>query len=128
MDVSKQIDRLLERARRDERILAVMLFGSRARQEQIETSDADICLILVPDKYEAIELSQKKLEYLTGFDLDIHVYQQLPLYIRVRVLKEGKVLYCRDEDQLYEVAFKTIEQFGDFEHIYRDYLREVARG
>ena len=108
MEASTKIDRLLERARRDDRILAVVLFGSRASQEQLEASDADICLVLVPDKYEAIELSQKKLEYLTRSDLDIHVYQQLPLYIRVRVLKEGKVLYCRDENQLYAVAFKTI--------------------
>lgn len=128
MEASNKIDRLLERARRDEQILALMLFGSRARHEHVDPSDVDVCLVLSPSKYGAKELSQKKLEYLTGSDLDIHVYQQLPLYIRVRVLKEGKVLYCRDEDQLYALAFKTIEEFGDFEHIYRDYLREVARG
>jgi len=128
METSKEIDRLLERARQDDQVLAVMLFGSRAREEQIEKSDADVCLVLTPRKYGAKELSQKKLEYLTRSDLEIEVYQQLPLYIRVRVLKEGKVLNCRDEDELYAVAFKTIEEFGDFEHIYREYLQEVARG
>lgn len=128
METSNEIDRLLERASQDEQILAVMLFGSHARREQLDISDMDICLVLAPGNYEAVQLSRKKLEYLTGSDLDFHVYQQLPLYIRVRVLKEGKVVYCRDEDQLYAVAFKTIEEFGDFEHLYRDYLREVARG
>ena len=127
METRNKIDRLLERASQDEQVLAVMLFGSRARGEQVDISDMDICLVLVPGNYEAVQLSRKKLQYLTGSDLDIHVYQQLPLYIRVRVLKEGRVLSCRDEDQLYAVAFKTIEQFGDFEHGFRDYLRKVAR-
>ena len=27
---------------------------------------------------------------------------------------------------LYEVAFVTIREFADFEHIYLDYLNEVA--
>ncbi len=128
METSKEIDRLLERARQDDQVLAAMLFGSRARHEQMEVSDVDICLVLAQREYNALELSRKKLEYLTVSDLDIHVYQQLPLYVRVRVLKEGKVLYCRNEDQLYAIAFKTIEEFADFEHIYREYLQEVGRG
>ena len=96
METSNKIDPLLERASQDEQVLAVIVFGSHARAEQLAISDVDICLVLTPGKYEAVQLSRKKLEYLTGSHLDLHVYQQLPLHIRVRVLKEGKVLYCRD--------------------------------
>jgi hypothetical protein len=59
--------------------------------------------------------------------LDIHVYQQLPLYIRKRILKEGETLFCRDEDALYELAFRTVQEFEDFKRIYYGYLEEVAR-
>jgi hypothetical protein len=57
--------------------------------------------------------------------LDVHIFQQLPLYIRVRVLKEGRILFVRDENQLYELAFRTAQAFEDFKHIYYGYLKEV---
>ncbi|MCD6540704.1 nucleotidyltransferase domain-containing protein [Candidatus Bipolaricaulota bacterium] len=119
---------LLARAEQDPEVLAVIRFGSRARGEDIPDSDIDICLVLEPRSYSDLELSKKKLDYLAEFDLDIHIYQQLPLYIRHRVLKEGKVLFCRDEDVLYDLAFRTIREYEDFKHIYREYLEEIARG
>jgi hypothetical protein len=68
------------------------------------------------------------LEYLQFDGLDISVFQTLPLYVRRRVLKEGRIEYVKDEDALYEVAFRTAQAFEDFKHIYRDYLEQVARG
>jgi len=44
------------------------------------------------------------------------------------VLKEGRVLFCRDEDALYEAAFVTIRAFEPFKRTYRAYLEEVAYG
>lgn len=120
------LDRMVKKAKEDEQILALLLFGSQARDDNIKASDIDICLVLMPGSYTSKNLSQKRLEYLKSFDLDIQVFQQLPLYIKVRVLKEGRVLFCRNEDQLYDIAFFTIREFADFEHIYREYLEEVA--
>ena len=78
------------------------------------------------DNQTSMELFQKQLTYLKLFDMDIQIFQKLPLYIRIRIIKEGKVLFCRNEDTLYEIAFRTIQEFADFEHIYRDYLKELA--
>lgn len=125
-----EIERLLIKARQDTDVLAVLLFGSAARrQEKTPLSDVDICLVLVQQTkpYERTPLSRKRLEYLMHFDLDVHVFQQLPLYIRRRVLKEGRVLFVRDEDLLYELAFRTAQAFEDFKHIYYGYLEQVAR-
>jgi hypothetical protein len=125
---TERLTALLARAERDPAVLAVILFGSRARGENTPDSDIDICLVLEPRSYSDLELSEKKLDYLAEFDLDIHIYQQLPLYIRPRVLREGKVLFCRNEDTLYELAFRTIQEYEDFKHIYREYLEEIAHG
>ncbi len=123
----KTIDSLIEYSKYDADILAVMLFGSLARDENSKDSDIDICLVLKPTNYTALILSQKKLQYLKEFsDIDVQIYQQVPLYIRKRILKEGKILYCADEDTLYNVAFKTIQEFEDYKHIYTDYLKEVG--
>jgi hypothetical protein len=118
---------LLNRTKEDQRILAVLLFGSVARKQNHEGSDTDICLVLVPGAYTPLQLSRTKLEYLQDFDQDVHVFQQLPLYIRKRVLKDGKILYSRDTDSLYEVAFTFIREYGDYEHIYHDYLGDLSR-
>lgn len=122
----KKITELIDVAKSDEEILAIVLFGSTARQENFKNSDTDICLILKPNQYSPKYLSNKKFDYLKKFYLDIQIFQQLPIYIRKRVIKEGKILFCRDEDEIYKIAFNMIQEFNDFEHIYHDYLKEVA--
>jgi predicted nucleotidyltransferase len=123
-----KIEELLSRAQQDTDVLAVLLFGSTARREQSPTSDVDICLIVNPQvqTFEPGALSRKRIEYLKDFSFDIQVFQQLPLYIQVRVLKEGRVLFARDEDRLYELAFRTARAFEDFKHVYYGYLKGVA--
>ena len=119
--------RFLARAASDPDVLAVILFGSHARGEPGPTSDVDVCLVLVPgaDPDRAFE---KKLTYSGAFDVDLALFHELPLHVRSRVLKEGRVLFVRDEDALYELAVRTARAFDDFRHIYRQYLDAVARG
>ncbi len=121
-----KINKLINVARLDEEILAVILFGSSRYKKNIRYSDVDICLILKQKNYPAKYLSYKKLRYIKEFNLDIQIFQQLPIYIKKRVIKEGKVLFCREQDELYKIVFKMIEEYNDFEHIYREYLEEVA--
>jgi len=128
MTADKQLEQLLSQAKEDSEVLAVLQFGSTVRGEQTAASDVDVCLLLQSKKYGQLTLSRKKLAYLQGDDLDVHVFQQLPLYIRQRVLKEGKVLFARDLDALYALAFRTVQEFEDFKPVYRTYLAEVARG
>ena len=120
------VSEVIKRARKDGQVLALILFGSQARGEDTAVSDLDLCLVLSPAPYTPLELSEKKLEYLAKFSPDIHIFQQLPLYMKQRVLRDGNVLFCRDEDSLYELAFAVIREYSDFEHVYRDYLKEVA--
>lgn len=124
--MDKSMNRILDRAQKDGEVVALILFGSRVRGEATLDSDMDICLMLRPGNYDDLTLSRKRLSYLKESDADIHIFSQLPLYIRRRVLKEGKVLLCRDEDALYEIAFRTAQAFEDFKHIYYGYLEEMV--
>lgn len=99
MRTTPAIDRLIARATEDPSVLAVLVFGSVARGEQSLASDIDICLVLRPEVSEG--MTEKRLEYLAQSDLDIHIFQQIPLPIRRRVLKEGCVLLSKDDDALY---------------------------
>jgi hypothetical protein len=126
--MDKEYSPIIERAADDPEVLALMIYGSHARGDAVSASDVDMCLVLRAGKYEDLTLSKKKLSYLRDFDFDVQVFQQLPLYSRVRVLKEGKIIFCADENQLYDLAYRTAHQFEDFKPIYYAYLKEVAHG
>ena len=111
MRTTPAIDRVVTRAADDPSVLAVLVFGSVARGEQGPTSDVDVCLVLRPEISEG--MSEKRLEYLARSDLDIQIFQQLPLPIRRRVFKEGRVLLSKDDDALYGLAYRTAQAFED---------------
>ncbi len=118
---------IVKQAEGDAMVLAVILFGSTARRERHRASDVDICLVLEPGTYALEVLMDIRLQYLAAFQADIQIFQQLPVYIRQRILKEGEVLFCRDQDALYDVALRTVRAFADFKPLYHQYLDEVAR-
>ncbi|MCD6483163.1 MAG: nucleotidyltransferase domain-containing protein [Candidatus Aenigmarchaeota archaeon] len=122
----KIVGKLVEKAKNDRKILAVFLFGSFLRDKHPE--DIDICLVLRKNVKKS-EFSKIKLKYLSDFhDLDISIFQQLPIYIRKRVIKEGKILLMKDFDELYDIVIDTIKEFDDFKKIYKMYLEGVMNG
>ena len=118
---------LVAHAEDDRDVLAVILFGSQARGDAGPGSDVDVCMVLEASVSSGLPASHKRLDYTGGGNLDVKVFQQLPLYIRSRILKEGRVLFVRDEDRLYELAFRTVRAFEDFRPYYQAYLDAVAR-
>ena len=89
----KKLEFLTGKARKDSDVLAVLVFGSYARGEEFR--DVDVCLILKAKLGNGI-MSEKRLAYVSESDLDVHIFQQLPLHIRSRVLREGRLVFCRD--------------------------------
>lgn len=122
----KALDELRGVAREDPQVLAVILYGSHARGEAGPGSDVDVCLVLKLG-FPREDLPAKAFACL-GFDLDVRVFQALPLAVRRRVLQEGRVLYARDEDALYALAIRTAKAWEDFRHTHHGHLEAVARG
>ena len=122
----KELEKIVKKARKDENVLAVILFGSYARGEAKPNSDVDICLVL--KKEFKRDFTEKKLEYLSEFSdrFDIHVFQQMPLYLKIRVLREGKVLLNKNYDELFQIAMKTVKDFELFKKHYHACIKGVA--
>lgn len=123
---STAVTHLVSLARDDRHVLAVLLFGSEARNEAHSQSDVDICIVL--DAAVESVSSRTRRAYLCDVELDIHIFQEMPLHLRRRALKEGRILFCRDEDALYELAFRTAREYEDFRPIHEAYLEVVAHG
>ncbi len=127
-EMDRALERLMLQVKGGDDVLAVILYGSQARQEASPGSDVDVCLVLAPDRGTRADQTRVQTAYLefAGGGLDIRIFQQLPLYIRRRILQEGRTVYCRDEDAMYQLSYRTAQQFADFKPIYEAYLAEVA--
>ncbi len=119
-----QIKKLLEKAEKDEDILAAIVYGSYARAE--EYRDIDVCLVL--NQQANTSAFDKRLEYSEHRNIDVNIFQALPLYIQKRIIKEGIIKSCKDEDALYDIAIKTAKEFELFKPKYELYLEGVANG
>jgi len=124
--MEKGIEKTIEIAKKDSEVLAVALFGSHLKGKG---RDIDICIFL-RKKLTNLEMSKKRLSFLSALsdNFDVNIFQQLPLYIRKRILKEGKILFCKDEDVLYDLAFSTIKEFEFYEKLYNMYLKGIENG
>lgn len=120
----KSLNPLLKAVSGDKDVIAAILFGSAARGEKFR--DIDIALVINPKK-DSLSMSKKRLSYLKDFpEFDIQIFNQLPLYVRQIVLKEGKVLFSKDDNALYDIAFETIRAFEDFKPYYEGYVGVAA--
>lgn len=110
----------------DPRIIAVLLFGSAARGEHYR--DIDICIVL-DKKRSSKEMTEIAIYYSGRLPdkFDVSLFQQLPLYIRQRVLKDGKILISKNMPALYDIAFQTIKEFNLYEKGYLLYLEELEK-
>ncbi len=111
---AKAIDKIIEPFKKNRDVISIYLFGSYARGREKPSSDIDICVIT--DKHanrdEILSNSSKKI--------DISIFHELPLTMRFRVIKEGKLLFSRDELKLHRIIVATIRSYLDFKpHIIR---------
>jgi predicted nucleotidyltransferase len=104
------INDFLEYSKEDPEILAVILYGSYARGESFH--DIDLCLFT----YNSFNDIARKLDYRIGHDsiLDVHFFDDLPIYIQAEVLNDGKILLNKDYDVLCDIYLKTIRNYSDF--------------
>ena len=118
MNLGDAVEKILQLG--GERVKFVILFGSRARGEFRADSDFDLCVYYDGDEREAFKFRALVLGHLPE-EYDVQVFQLLPLQVRRECLR-GKVLFCRDETFLYDLAYRTIEEWEDFKRYYYDYL------
>jgi len=104
-----------------EHVRFVILYGSQDTGNTTETSDIDICVFYDGEGEKAERFRFRVLSSLMDDDVDIHIFQHLPAYIRIQIFK-GEVLFNDDPQFLYDTAYREIKEFEDFRHRYYDYI------
>jgi len=121
MEVSKELERIIENLRRELNVKAVILFGSRARGDWKPWSDFDL-LIIADFKEKYLDRFGKLMEIVGDIPLPIEFHPYTldeavemlkkcnPLI--VNALEEGIVLYSTTEiSKLFEV-YKELKKRG----------------
>lgn len=98
----------------------IFLFGSVSEKKDNKLSDIDFAVFHSGTKKERFKFRIKLLAKLSD-KYDVQIFQDLPLYVRINVLK-GKLIYSKDEQFAYDKIYETIKLFEDYKKYYYDYL------
>ncbi len=112
--MNKEIKLVVDEIKNIKGVEGIYLFGSYARKKTKPFSDIDICVIMDKDiqkkrREEILSCSSRKI--------DISIFSDLPLNVRFRIFKEGKVLYQKDELFLHRTRSNTLKSYLDFKPI-----------
>jgi predicted nucleotidyltransferase len=127
MDTLEPMRRLLE-LRKDVRLAYV--FGSTARGQARASSDVDVAALFDPPP-EPPDLDQltSDLCKAAGRSVDLVVLNTSPPLLAHEIVKTGRILVCRREDERIRVETRVAARYLDTAHLRRvqhRYLRERA--
>ena len=91
-------------------VIALILFGSAARGEGRPFSDIDLCIVTAGDIPEEERLDLKSYG---SQKIEIHILDELPLAIRFRVIREGKLIFCKDGRAFHRIVADIIREYLD---------------
>jgi predicted nucleotidyltransferase len=106
-------------------VLAVLLFGSKVREPSL-ARDTDICIV-APDSKNKASLLLEVFSRIYKEGYDIWLFEELPLYMKVEVIKNHKILACKDIYRLYDYFAKIMRIWGDQEIRIRRYTKELFK-
>jgi len=134
-DVAQGIERAL---RRHTDVVVAYLFGSRARGTSGPLSDIDVAVLLRGDGHaleRRLALMADLAEVSGRERVDVVILNEAPVALAYRVLRDGRLLFSRDERARIEHRVRTVDRYLDMEPFrrvqeqgLRDRLREGRFG
>jgi len=117
-----KIDEIIDELKKNKKVEAICLFGSYVKGNVKPFSDIDICIITERNiskqvKEEILSNSSKKI--------DISIFWDLPPVMRFRVIKEGKLLYKKDDLKLQRIKIDTFKTYLDFRPIIKKHCSRI---
>ncbi|MCX6691011.1 MAG: nucleotidyltransferase domain-containing protein [Methanoregula sp.] len=106
----QQIAPLIQELSGKEEVIALILFGSVARGQARSISDIDLCIVTPRD------LPQSGRWDLLSYGsqmIDLNLFWDLPVTIRFRAIREGRVLFCKDTLLFHRIKVDTVREYFD---------------
>jgi predicted nucleotidyltransferase len=110
------------------------LYGSYATGTNRKFSDLDIALLVEdrvpPEKYWDIEskISLKIDALLKEVESDVRIFNLAPLNYRAQIVKEGKLIYSKNEIKRVDFESATRDEYFDFLPMRKEYQATLLNG
>ncbi len=104
-------------------VSVIILFGSQATGKQRFDSDIDIAVITK-------KISKNQELELLGYGnekIEISLFENLPLMVQFRVIRDGKMLVMKDEKKFHDIKYKIIKKYLDFSYYMNNFYRSVIK-
>jgi len=108
-------------------VLVAYLFGSVARGKSGPLSDVDVAVLLHPES----DVWDRRLGLLTAISevvgsekADVTILNDAPVDLGYRVLRDGVILFCRDDDARIDHWVLTVDRYLDME----PFRQTIAQG
>ncbi len=123
-----EIERMLrEVGTADPRILALYLFGSRARHEETPASDVDVGVLWrQPQDLRDALLLEDALERGLGRKVDVVDAGRASAFLALDVIR-GELAYCGDADRCDEFELYVMRRAGDLAPFERERRRRALQ-
>ena len=129
---SSLIERLREALGREKDIVFSYLYGSAVYDPNLSMGDIDVAVYL-----KAADMSQyiRREEELTAFlasklhtdEIDLRILNALPLVLKYSILKDGKLLFSRDELQRVDFETSVMIRFLDLKPYLDEYQMMLSQ-
>lgn len=89
--------------------------------------DVDVAVFL-KDEEKALQYElqlERKIEDIIGFTADVRVLNHAPLHFRFSVIKNGVLLFSKDEKTRCDFESLSIVEYHDFDYFMNIYRREA---
>jgi uncharacterized protein len=133
VDVEGRLPALVDALAADPAIMAVWLFGSRARDEADALSDVDVAVLAAPE-LDAAALWDRQVDWIAtaaqalGTDeVGIQAVNRLPVALRQSVLRDARLLWARVPEIAADFVARTTKEYLDLKPFLDRYDRELLQ-
>ena len=118
-------DEIIDELTKKKKVEAIYLFGSYAKGKGKVKPFSDIDICVITERNISKEVKEGILSN-SSKKVDISIFWDLPLSIRFRVIKEGKLLYKKDDLKLQRVKVDTFKVYLDFQPIIKEHCFRIV--
>ncbi len=115
-------------------VCALYIFGSLAEGQIRPLSDVDLAILLSKGLNKKqifeteLELIGLIMDVLKTEEFDLIILNTAPLRFTYNILKEGKLIFCKNRMQLIDFREKTVKYFIDFKFYRRQFDNIFLQG
>ena len=122
--MKKKLKELTLKISQCKNVKAMYLFGSHSTGKAGHLSDIDICVVAP----HATEKQKNDIRSHASDKMDIVLFEDLPIPIRIRVFQEGRPLYTSDKKYISQLAWRTTKEYWDFKPILKEFIEQYLPG